>query len=69
MKVKTNVESIKKTEWYVPFHITCYCNDTCTFMDPEICPDGAYVRWWKNQTNGKIMIDTSTQNKQNVYHY
>ena len=54
LNVEAKVEIARKTEWYSSFHITCYCEDPTSFMNPDIWPEGAYLRWWKNtSTNDK----------------
>jgi len=46
LKVRCSVERVKDTEWYSSFHIKCECEEPEGFMNSEIWPEGAYVRWW-----------------------
>ena len=34
---------------YASFHIKCECIEPSVFMDPDLWPENAFVRWWKEQ--------------------
>ena len=55
LNVNCKVECSRASEWYTSFHIECVCIDPSVFMNDQIWPDGAYVRWWKpdRQKGGK----------------
>ena len=64
----SKVEIAKKTEWYSSFHITCYCEEPAIFMNPDVWPEGAYLRWWKKasikSTNTEISMSQTQLNLQ-----
>ena len=42
-----SVELIRRTDWHTSFHIKCNCHDPSAFMNCDIWPEDAYVRWWR----------------------
>ena len=55
LKVNCKVECTKASQWYTSFHIECVCKDPSVFMNDQLWPDGAYVRWWKPaRRNGEV---------------
>ena len=42
-----SIENVKRSDWHSSFHVKCECTDPSIFMDAEIWPEDAYVRWWR----------------------
>ena len=42
-----SVDLIRRTDWHTSFHIKCNCHDPSAFMNCDIWPEDAYVRWWR----------------------
>jgi len=50
LNLKIDVESVKtRFDTYASFHVKCTCEDPSVFMDEELWPDKAYVRWWREK--------------------
>ena len=49
------VACVKRSEWHTSFHVKCECENPSIFMNEEIWPEDAYVRWWREpkKTNGQ----------------
>lgn len=61
------IELIRRSEWHSSFHVKCYCSEPSVFMDCDIWPEDAYVRWWREpkqpqekQTNVKEQAKSAT---------
>jgi hypothetical protein len=58
------VEVVRRSEWHSSFHIKCHCLNPSVFMDGDIWPEDAYVRWWrepKQPTERKIPISSPVE--------
>lgn len=53
------VEQVKRTDWHTSFHIKCECTDPSRFMDADIWPEDAYVRWWREAKPKEMSNDSS----------
>ena len=64
-----DVERLKpRFDSYSSFKITCICNNTSVLMNPNIWPEGSFVRWWRNPPKSKGGITGSSTN-QHLIHY
>ena len=43
------VELVKSTEFHTSFHVKCECVSPSVFLNDNLWPDGAYVRWWQDK--------------------
>lgn len=47
LKLEVTCESLPtRRDTYSSFHVKCNCPDPSVFMNPEVWPEGAYVRWF-----------------------
>ena len=50
LRLDVRVERIQtKYDTYASFHIKCDCTDPSVFMDADLWPENAFVRWWREQ--------------------
>jgi hypothetical protein len=57
--ININVSAVKtKYNSYTSFHVTSHCPDPSVFMDCNLWPKNAFVRWWRENRDRK---DTNTQ--------
>ena len=59
------VELIRRSEWHSSFHIKCQCPVPTAFLNADIWPLDAYVRWWRESKqkdpSDNISIEGSPQ--------
>ena len=62
-KLTVQVEKVKtKFDTYSSFHIKCRCEKPEIFMDENLWPEKAYVRWWREKktkggtSNGELAV-------------
>ena len=64
------VELIKRNRWLTSFHVTCRCENPRIFMNPNIWPEDAYVRWWresKPRSTGSNVDNPQNNDRENGF--
>ena len=52
LKHIVTVEKLEaRYDHYASFKVSCACDNTAVFMDPEVWPSGILVRWWRSKRN------------------